>query len=165
MKHNKGSLVMLFIVILIMASIFVFSSHTGNESSALSIKVTRFISKIIFRRFGSMSADEQQFIVTQLHPFIRKLAHFTIYLMLGTALYLSIALSSIKIKGKFPAAWAICILYASADEYHQSLTPGRSMRLTDVLIDSSGAFCGLILAAILIIIFKYIKNEFFSQKK
>lgn len=150
---------MLFAVILIMAMIFVFSSHTGSESSALSTKVTRYISRIIFRNFKNMSASEQQFIVQGLHPFIRKLAHFTIYMVLGMAVYLFAELSEIRSAVKFPAAWLVCIIYAALDEYHQSLTPGRAMQFTDVIIDSGGAFCGLILALVIIAVFEYIRKE------
>jgi VanZ family protein len=43
----------------------------------------------------------------------------------------------------------LAILYALTDEYHQSLTPGRNSRLSDVGIDTAGAILGVgILTAI-----------------
>lgn len=45
-------------------------------------------------------------------------------------------------------AWLLAItmaaLYALSDEYHQSFTPGRSPRLTDVGIDTIGAALGVV---------------------
>ena len=36
----------------------------------------------------------------------------------------------------------ICIGYATTDELHQAFVPGRTPKLTDILIDSSGAMLG-----------------------
>lgn len=36
-----------------------------------------------------------------------------------------------------------CILYAISDEVHQVFVPGRGAQVTDVLIDSFGAFIGI----------------------
>ncbi len=159
MKNKFTKYVILLLLIGIMISIFIFSSHTGTQSSGLSIKVTRFISRIIFRNFGSMSLSEQQFIVTEFHFFVRKLAHFTIYAALGALMYSFMETTDIKLKKKLPAAWALCICYAAADEFHQSFTPGRSMQLRDVIIDSAGALCGIFAAIIIFALIAYIKNE------
>lgn len=156
MKINKKMVIMFLMLLAVMTIIFNFSSHTGNESSNLSIKVTRFISRIIFRNFNNMSLSQQQFIVNELHLFVRKLAHFTIYMILGIFMYFFIALTEIRFK--FPTAWILCIIYAATDEYHQSFTPGRTMQLKDVIIDSSGAFCGILAAIVIIAVFEYIRK-------
>jgi VanZ family protein len=41
----------------------------------------------------------------------------------------------------------IAVIYAATDEFHQSFSPGRHPRATDVLIDSLGAAIGAALAA------------------
>ena len=38
----------------------------------------------------------------------------------------------------------ICVIYAVSDEVHQAFVPGRGPALKDVLIDSAGAFTGII---------------------
>ena len=43
-------------------------------------------------------------------------------------------------------ATAICALYASTDEFHQLFVPGRAGMLSDVGIDTLGAFVGILLA-------------------
>ncbi len=40
-------------------------------------------------------------------------------------------------------AWALAVLYASTDEFHQWFVPGRTATLRDVLIDAAGAALGL----------------------
>jgi VanZ family protein len=44
----------------------------------------------------------------------------------------------------FILAFLMVIIYATSDEFHQSFVPGRGARITDVGIDSIGAFVGLI---------------------
>lgn len=141
-----------------MAAIFWFSSQSGSESSGLSLKVTRFISRIIFFDFKSMTHEQQQLIVSGLHPFVRKLAHFSIYALLGMCVYSFIMASGFRFKGKWFAAWVACIVYAALDEFHQSFVPARAMTLTDVLIDSAGALVGIFAVSVLWVLFMYISG-------
>ena len=43
-------------------------------------------------------------------------------------------------------AWAFATLYAATDEFHQLFVPARAGMVTDVLVDSAGAFVGAALA-------------------
>lgn len=45
-------------------------------------------------------------------------------------------------------AWGISTAYAATDEFHQIFVPGRAGMVTDVMIDSSGALAGILLAAL-----------------
>lgn len=165
MKFNKRSSVIFIILLAIMVSIFTFSSHTGTESSELSSKVTRLISRIIFRGFKGMTPSQQEFIIAGLHPFVRKLAHFSIYMLLGMFTYAFVTLSEIQLHPRTAVSWVFCIIYAAADEFHQSFTPGRSMQLRDVVIDSAGAFFGIIAAIVIIAVLEYIKNALKKEEK
>ena len=42
-------------------------------------------------------------------------------------------------------AWAVAVLYAASDEYHQTFVAGRNGTPVDVLIDGVGAALGLAL--------------------
>lgn len=42
-------------------------------------------------------------------------------------------------------ALATCIVYAVSDEIHQLFVPGRGAQVKDVMIDSTGAFAGIII--------------------
>ncbi len=41
-------------------------------------------------------------------------------------------------------SWLLTVLYAITDEIHQTFVPGRSGRVTDVLIDAAGAAVGVL---------------------
>ena len=59
-------------------------------------------------------------------------------------------------------ALGITAAYPVTDEFHQLFVPGRAGRVTDVLIDSAGAFLALL--AIHIILY-YHKSEIRNRKR
>ncbi len=76
------------------------------------------------------------------HEGIRKLAHFAEYLILSVLLYRAL---DVEPRGSLRAAvLALCLagLYAGSDELHQWFVPGRGARVSDWLIDVSGAAAG-----------------------
>jgi VanZ family protein len=83
---------------------------------------------------------------TLLFKVISKSSHFIIFGVLSV-LYLF----SLKWKkslqdtglGTFILSLIMAVLYAVTDEYHQSFSSGRYPRITDVLLDSSGALAFL----------------------
>lgn len=152
-------------IVLICSVIFLFSSQRGTESSEVSIGVTRVISGIIFRRFDSMTTEEQGFIISELEPFIRKLAHFTEYAVLGAAIYLlMISADPAFIRRKRTVSLAAAAVFASLDELHQLFVPGRSGMLTDVLIDACGASAGIITVTVIIIVVKHVRDMLSRRK-
>ena len=70
---------------------------------------------------------------------IRKIAHFSEYFILGMLMYNMMH----NFNKKYYIAMIICILCASLDELYQSFIPGRSSKILDVIIDSSGAILGV----------------------
>lgn len=159
MKKRKGNIFFQILALLTMAAIFYFSSQSGGESSGLSLKVTRFFSRILFFNFKTMTSEQQNIIVSGLHPFIRKLAHFSVYAVLGMCVYSFIVASGFKFSAKGLIAWICCILYAIGDEIHQNFVPARAMQFTDVLIDSAGALLGIFVASVLVVLFMYISGS------
>ena len=81
------------------------------------------------------------------HTGLRKLAHFTEYLILSVLLYRALDVErrwSLRAAG---LALVLAGLYAGSDELHQWWVPGRGARASDWLIDVSGAAAGLGLLA------------------
>jgi VanZ family protein len=76
-----------------------------------------------------------------LHNLIRKVAHFTNYVILFWILIRG------PLAGRPYSALLICVAYAFLDEGHQILVPGRTPSLYDVALDSSGALFGRFLNA------------------
>ena len=118
------------IMVLWMFLIFIMSSFDATESANQS----SFIVNIINDIFKIENVQLLSFI-------IRKLAHFTEYLILG---FLTInMLNKNDIAKKYIIAIIICIIYASSDEIHQIFVAGRCFAIRDILIDSMGAISGI----------------------
>lgn len=123
-----------------MVLIFHFSAQPADDSMDLS---DGLLNKIL--AFLKISLPEH--VVIFMRVFIRKVAHFAIYALLGVPAYLLLKLGYlVEEKLAFPCALAISAFYAVTDEIHQLFVPGRSCSLRDVILDSLGALCGIILA-------------------
>ena len=97
-----------------------------------------YIIPVLATLFPSASNEE----LRHMHEVIRKLAHFTEYLILSVLLYR--ALRSGRRFDLRAAGMAVAIagLYSIGDEFHQWFVPGRTAAATDCLIDVSGAAAG-----------------------
>ncbi len=165
MKANKlKALIPVFLSAVILAVIFFFSSQNGETSSGVSIKVTRLFARTIFFGYETMQPDAQNFIVSELHGFIRKLAHFTAYAFLGINIYAALKTILRKAAERIPAALLICAAFASLDEMHQLTVSGRAGSVSDVVIDTTGALAGIILGLIITSLIDYIKLRFNSKQ-
>lgn len=128
MKNKRSTILMLLWMLLI----FIMSSFDATESTNQS----NFIVNIITDIFKIENIELLSFI-------IRKLAHFTEYLILG---FLTInMLNKNDISKKYLLSILICIIYATSDEIHQIFVPGRAYQIRDILIDSIGSITGVYL--------------------
>lgn len=80
----------------------------------------------------------------------RKSAHAFLYLVLGLLSTAALSRHIGKPLCVFLSAEAFSVLYACSDELHQFLSAGRSPQVTDVLLDSAGALCGVLLTVLFI---------------
>lgn len=83
--------------------------------------------------------------------FIRKGAHFGTYLILGVCLCL--ALYTYFQHNDFLrifVPWMMATGLAAFDEFHQGLTGGRTPSVTDVILDSVGAFTGIVIVVVIL---------------
>lgn len=138
-------------VVLWMALIFLLSAQVGDDSGSLSGGITAFVFKAINGVFPGIDLDMET-----MHHIIRKFAHFFAYFMLGMFILNALTCDKNCERRDFLVALIICVLYAASDEIHQSFVPGRGPAIKDVLIDSSGAFTGLM---VLIFIKKYVLKQ------
>lgn len=145
------------LVVLWMGLIFWFSAQNSETSASLSGGVIKRVAAVLTPDFARRSEPQQAALVAQWQFFVRKLAHFSEYAVLGMLL---IAAFSAHIRGiwrqALPAA-LISLLYAAGDEWHQSFVPGRGPGLRDVAIDFTGALAGIVLA--------YAISAFFRRRK
>lgn len=68
-----------------------------------------------------------------------KAIHFTEYFVLLLALWRALRASSLGSRRGLAAGFAICLMYAGSDEWHQSFVEGRTPSVADVAIDAAGA--------------------------
>lgn len=116
-----------------------FSAQNSQTSSGLSRKIAEVVSSMLYGTgLDTLPVQQQQ----NLEFFIRKLAHFSEYAVLGILLAVLVWLY------KKPMVWygicgMYCCAFASIDEWHQSFVPGRVASIKDVCIDTAGAITGI----------------------
>lgn len=136
-------------VIVIYGTIFSFSAQTANDSAALSGKVTNSAVRFLVSNYDSLDRNTQNTLNAQTEHLIRKLAHFTEFALLGFFLLCHICaiarLHPIPFWGRAGIAFLLTAVSAAFDEMHQLWVDGRAPRITDVLIDSAGGLCGILL--------------------
>ena len=138
------------LIILCMCGIFFFSHQKADDSRETSSKVVIKIVEILDVN-DSLTKTETLSLADRLHRTARKVAHFTIYAVLGFLFALLFKEYNYSFKHIFIRAVVFSFLYACTDEFHQLFISGRSCELRDVAIDSLGAAFGASIALILII--------------
>ena len=137
-------------------TIFGFSEQNGEQSTGLSRKITLDVLNT-FGEYEEPLTEKQEAQVLNVEYIIRKLAHFSIYAVLGLLL-MSLAITfDYTNKKRILLCLLIGILYASLDEFHQSFTPGRTALVTDVLIDTLGVITGSLIV--------YLITRFICKRK
>lgn len=132
------------LLVLTFALIFYFSAANGEESGSLSQKVVEIISDIIH-----ISSSEKMNFVIITEPYVRKLAHFSIYAFAGIWEFLFLNTFNIKDEKKILIGAIIGLVYAIFDEIHQGFSPGRSPKIIDVIIDLEGNVFGILFTTLI----------------
>lgn len=148
MKNSK--LVSIILVVVWTIVIFLFSNTNSIKSNFQSkgsiqkvINVVEKVDKV------KMDNTKKETLITLLNKPLRKVAHFSIYLILSLLMINFLSIN--KVRDKYKKAQIFCTLYAITDEFHQLFISGRSGQISDVIIDSCGALVG-------IIVYKYVKK-------
>ena len=120
------------------------------DSSKQSRGLTYNILKIL--NGNKLSEKELIKLTKKVNPLVRKIAHFSIYMILATFTYMFIEELNIKSKSEKERlrknilyTCIFCIIYAIFDEIHQIYVPGRTGKLIDVIIDTLGSCMGITL--------------------
>ena len=129
--------------------IFYFSASTGTSSRGISTDVTAFLAKVL-----NISKENRDGFIESVEPYIRKLAHFSIYAFAGIWEMLFLNTFDIKDEKKLLLGALIGLVYAISDELHQSFVPGRSAQIIDVVIDFEGNLLGLLIILFMELIIK-----------
>lgn len=130
--------------------IFGFSKQDGEQSGGLSEKAAEVLIDIGQQlHLVEISQEQRAQAVEQLQLPIRKGAHMSEYALLGIQVYIALAVDGLRWQTAGWMAFAGTVLFACTDEIHQLFVPGRSGRVSDVLIDAAGCMIGLFLCMVL----------------
>lgn len=94
-----------------------------------------------------------------IHRYLRKYAHFFIYLFLGSVIKNALWVSGIEGWKAVGLAIFLSFLYAVFDEIHQIFVPGRMFLVTDILIDTAGAAVGVTIYSLFNFLFQLTKKD------
>ncbi|MEO8438654.1 MAG: VanZ family protein, partial [Spartobacteria bacterium] len=83
--------------------------------------------------------------IAQAHLLVRKAAHVIEYTILTALLFRALRGLIAVFWWRAAVALIPALMFAAADEYHQSLVPSRTGAVGDVLIDYCGAIAGIII--------------------
>lgn len=142
--RNPKRILLWLAVLVWMGIIFFFSSQTALESSGQSGILIRTILSWFDSSFETLTAAGQELRIEALQHVVRKLAHMSIYAVLGMLCMGALYTHRLKKWHRPCFAVAISVLYAMSDEWHQTMVAGRSGELRDVCIDSGGALLGVL---------------------
>lgn len=162
MKINIIRMILIILLICTFGIIFGFSNQNGEESSGISTKITKIILEKS-KKYQNSNENEKQIIFKKSQKIIRKLAHFSIYTLVGFLLmWLFVTFNQLTNKKRALISIIIGIIYASSDEIHQKFIAGRSPQITDVYIDTLGVILGVLIVILLVKL--YIKLKSYRKK-
>lgn len=140
-------------LIIWMAVIFLFSAQTSENSSETSSLPAAILARIINPDFELLNETDQTALIDKCQFAVRKLAHFSVYTVLGTLALFALSFhEKLNAKKRILFSSLICLAYAVSDEIHQYFVPGRSCRLLDILIDFYGSLFGISIIFIITLI-------------
>ena len=145
---KKGKIIYLIfswlLVAICMGIIFSLSAQNGEESSELSDSFVKDLLNLI-----GLNIDE---------GLLRTMAHCLEFMGLSVLLFNAIY-STWKLKITFVLAFFGTVLYAVSDEIHQIFVPDRAFQISDIFVDSTGAFIGVTICFCILKIILFIKER------
>lgn len=157
-KINILRVILIILLIGTFSIIFGFSSQDSEKSSGISRKVTEIITNPI-KSIQEKPQQEKEQILSRIESVVRKIAHFSIYTVVGFLLMALFSTYKLEEMNRFSYSLIIGVVYASSDEIHQCFTPGRGPQITDVIIDTMGVLLGILLVMLVIKIYKKIVSK------
>ncbi|MEF2782546.1 VanZ family protein [Erysipelotrichaceae bacterium HCN-30851] len=172
-KNNMGIRILCAFIFLglcgsIMYAIYSLSAEDGIQSNIRSEIVTEKIknevqSKLENTEEGMQLSERIQYFVIMHSPYgsdwnanIRKLAHFSIYFVLASGVYITLWILGVNKFLRFILTVGVCFCFAFGDEYHQSYT-GRTSSMSDVYLDTFGALVSTCIWTIISMFFSGIR--------
>lgn len=131
-----------------MIIIFIFSNQNGEKSQKTSDGLIKNVVQAVYQISNQeLTQEKEEEFIESTSLIVRKMAHFTVYFILGIISYFT--LKSYQIKNIVFYSILICTLYACSDEIHQLFSIGRSGKILDVCIDTTGSILAICITSII----------------
>ena len=150
--------ILIICIIVLCCKIFALSSQDGGVSAGTSRQFT----EILLKTLGLECNDRTIEII---NPVIRKVAHFSVYMLLGFLTMCTCETFKWQKVYKFDFSTMFAFVFACSDELHQRLVPGRSGEFADVCLDTVGAMLGVLIVLAIALICLQIKKKKASKPK
>ena len=150
--------ILIICIIVLCCKIFALSSQDGGVSAGTSRQFT----EILLKTLGLECNDRTIEII---NPVIRKVAHFSVYMLLGFLTMCTCDTFKWQRVSKFDFSPMFAVVFACSDELHQRLVPGRSGEFADVCLDTVGAMLGVLIVLAIALICVQIKKKKASKPK
>ncbi|MDN4608017.1 VanZ family protein [Sporosarcina highlanderae] len=145
--------------LIIVGILFISSGQTYEQQSLIPTLKTwlpnqpmySLLDKLQIPYWGRIISIEERGYYHFVEFLLRKSAHFLIFGCLSIVIYWMLS-KRVRRMPRFFLSLIFTAIVAALDEYHQSLTGGRTPTMQDVFLDVSGAFTFLILAQIIMMI-------------
>jgi VanZ family protein len=151
-------------LLILLIFVFISSGQTAEQQSLVGTlekwlpnkPLESFLSHFQIPYWGILVSIEERGYYPFVEFLIRKGTHFLYFGLIGLAVYTALP----KFKYRTMTAAILTMLFAIADEFHQSLTSGRTATAQDVMLDTAGAMSALLIWNLI----KTIKQRKFAKK-
>lgn len=156
----------IILLAVLLIGLFISSGQTYEQQSLIptlekwlpSQPLESVLSKLEIPYWGIIVSVEERGYYYFLEFLLRKGAHFFVFGMIAIAVFILLP----TIKRRFTIAALLTFFIALGDEYHQSLTGGRTPSFQDVLLDMSGALTALLITWVFLKLWKTRRQKAFS---
>jgi len=111
----------------------------GSTDLMSAEHTSRYLTPLLLWLKPDISLDT----IAQIHFLVRKIAHLTEYAILAILLMRALCERATSLWRGAAVVLIVAVLFALADEYHQSFVASRTSSLGDAAIDSAGVLLGI----------------------
>ncbi len=127
MKRTIFRIILIMLIGFVCGLIFYFSHQPAVSSDGTSQTVARKIIDV-FPYTKNLTNSQKKRLVERINPIIRKLAHLSIYTLVGILIMTFVSTYKITLLKKLLISIAFGSIYASTDEIHQIFVPRKKCR-------------------------------------
>ena len=161
-KINILRSILIILLIGVFFIIFRFSNQDGEKSGKISREITETVTQNV-KSIQKLEKTEKKKVLDKIEHYIRKLAHFSIYTLVGILTMSLMSTYELIYVKKIGISFFIGVIYAISDEIHQAFIFDRTAAVTDVFIDSGGVIFGILIVIGIIYLYKYFKDLFYKK--